>query len=109
MNHSIDLFLDQDIRRDPYPVYAELRRYRPVCQVEPDGIWVLARHADVLRLAKDTANFSSSGFGVILSPPTIGHNPVAESILVLDPPHHTQLRALVSRAFTPRNMARLEG
>ncbi|WP_050429575.1 cytochrome P450 [Chondromyces crocatus] len=100
--------MDQNTRRNPYPVYAELRRNRPVCQVK-GGIWVAARHADVMRIAKDVTSFSSSGFRVILSPPTIGPNPVAESILALDPPNHTQLRALVSRAFTPRNIGRLEG
>lgn len=107
MHKRINL-LDPEIRKNPYPVYAELRRSRPVCQVDPGGIWAVTRHADVQRVLRDPERFPSSGFKHIFCPPWLGHQPLGDSLIAKDPPEHTKLRALVSRAFTPRSIARLE-
>lgn len=99
--------LSPALRADPYPYYAELRR-RPVCQVDPGGMWAVSRHDDVLHVLKNPELFSSQGFKAAWQPPWVGYNPLANSLIALDPPAHTRLRALVSRAFGARTIARLE-
>lgn len=96
------------LRADPYPLYAELRRDRPICQVEPGGAWAVSRYSDVLAILRDPARFSSQGFQAAWQPPWVGYNPLANSVLAMDPPGHTRLRALVMRAFHSRSISRLE-
>jgi hypothetical protein len=50
------------LRANPYPVYAELRRERPVCRVEPGGLWAVSRYSDVLAILRDPARFSNQAF-----------------------------------------------
>lgn len=97
-----------EVRANPYPVYAELRRTAPVCQVEPGGLWALTRFEDVAAAFKNPQVFSSAGVRTTTAPPWLGHNPFSESMIVLDPPHHMRLRTLVSRAWTPAAVNRLE-
>ncbi len=101
--------LAPEVRANPYPVYAELRRHAPVCQVDPGGYWVIARHDDVVAAFKNPQLFSNTGVRVATKPGWLGHNPFADSMVGLDPPHHTRLRNLVNRAFGPPALARLEG
>ena len=86
---------------DPYPMYHRLRAEEPVHH-SPLGFWVLTRYDDVVaalrdpRLAKEAiAGFIAARFGAPV--PQMGL-----SMLDRDPPDHTRLRALVSKAFTPR-------
>lgn len=71
---------------------------------EDSGFWAITRHADVLEVSKRPDDFCS-GQGVIFEavPELIIES--ASSFLVLDAPRHTQLRKLVSTAFTPRRVA----
>jgi cytochrome P450 len=99
MAHQWNL-MDPAIRRNPYPVYAQMRRESPVCRVAPGGRWVITRFADVVEVLKNPRLFSSAGIGRSSQPAWLGrHNPFADSMLVMDPPQHGRLRALVSRAF----------
>jgi hypothetical protein len=99
---------DYATQEDPYPVYAWLRENAALYHNEDLDFWALSRHADV------TAAFRSEGvysnrMGVSLDPSSWG--PQARdvmSILAMDPPEQTRLRALVSRGFTPRRVAELE-
>jgi cytochrome P450 len=98
-----------EIRDNPYPVFAELRRNAPVCQVEPGGLWAVSRYEDVVHVLKTHQSFSSEGLRLTTEPAWLGRsNPLNDSILFMDPPKHGRLRALVSRAFTPAALARLE-
>jgi cytochrome P450 len=99
--------LDPGVRRDPYPTYAALRE-APVQQVGPMGAWAVTRYDDVQYALKHPELFSSAGFQTMLRPAWLPYNPLGDSLLVKDGPDHTKLRALLSRAFTPRNIARLE-
>jgi cytochrome P450 len=109
MNTPLRLdILGPELRRDPYPHYAELRRRNPVCQVDPGGMWAVSRYDDVLFVLRSPELFSSQGFKAAWQPPWVGYNPLANSLIALDPPAHTRLRALVGRAFGPRAVPRLE-
>lgn len=95
-----------EVHEDPYPFYKRLRDDAPVYHNERLGFWALSRHADVLAALKDVQRFSSR-HGVALE--SMGPNAAATmSFLAMDPPRHTRMRALVSRAFTPRRVAELE-
>jgi cytochrome P450 len=93
--------MDPEFIADPYPIYHALRAEDPV-HLSPLGFWVLTRYEDVVatlrdpRFAKEAlAAFVAARFGVAM--PGVGL-----SMLDRDPPDHTRLRGLVSKAFTPR-------
>jgi pimeloyl-[acyl-carrier protein] synthase len=93
--------MDPEFIEDPYPTYRHLRAEDPVHH-NPLGFWVLTRYEDVVtalrdpRLAKEAiAAFVAARFGTPI--PAVGL-----SMLDRDPPDHTRLRGLVSKAFTPR-------
>jgi pimeloyl-[acyl-carrier protein] synthase len=93
--------MDPTFVADPYPTYRQLRAEDPVHH-SPMGFWVLTRYDDVVaalrdpRLAKEAiAAFVAARFGAPV--PIMGL-----SMLDRDPPDHTRLRSLVSKAFTPR-------
>jgi cytochrome P450 len=92
-----------EFHADPYPAYHRLRELDPVHRT-PAGFWVLTRYDDVLMVLRD-ARFGREGFAPLLegiygSPGDAGTTP--RSMLFQDPPDHTRLRGLVSKAFTPR-------
>ncbi|CAA0128444.1 Putative cytochrome P450 123 [Mycolicibacterium vanbaalenii] len=100
---------DATILSDPYPTYRLLRDSAPVYRAEESHTWVLSRHADVQAAAVDHGTYSSVD-GIFPTPP--GSNFIGSFLpmmIVMDPPRHDQLRALVSRAFTPRRVAGLHG
>jgi cytochrome P450 len=99
---------DDQIHLDPYPVYAQLRATAPVYRNEDVDFWALSRHADVAAALRDSAGFSNAN-GPLLDSSIWG--PDAHKIMsftAMDPPQHTQLRAVVSQAFSPRRIAELE-
>jgi cytochrome P450 len=99
---------DYAVHEDPYPTYARLRAEAPLYRNDEFDFWALSRHGDVLAAFRDPAHFSNR-FGVSLDPAAYG--PDADksmSFLAMDPPRHTRMRSLVSKAFTPRRVAELE-
>ncbi|AKJ02945.1 hypothetical protein ATI61_113136 [Archangium gephyra] len=106
MSQPLNL-MTPEVRANPYPLYAELRR-RPVCQVEPGGMWAVSRYDDVVTVLKDPRRFSSEGLGRSFRPPWLERNPTADSLVMKDPPEHTRLRSLVTRAFNGATLSRLE-
>lgn len=96
------------LHEDPYPVYRRLREHAPVAWHPGAGFWTLARHADVLAAFRDAATFSNR-HGVSLDRDAFHERAwTMMSFLAMDPPRHTRMRALVSRAFTPRRVSGLE-
>jgi cytochrome P450 len=87
---------------DPFPIYRELRDTAPCYRNDELGFWALSRYQDVLDGLHDSELFCSR-YGISLEE----GNPLP-MLLTTDPPGHTQLRRLVSRAFTPRRVADLE-
>ncbi|MFE2940047.1 cytochrome P450 [Streptomyces sp. NPDC059255] len=101
---------------DPYPAYAELRARGRAHYYEPSDQWLVPHHADVAALLRDRRlgrsyghRFTHEEFG--RTPPPAGHEPFHElndqGMLELEPPDHTRIRRLVSKAFTPRTVERL--
>jgi cytochrome P450 len=87
---------------DPFPVYRQLRDEAPAYHDDDLGFWALSRYDDVVRALHDTDTFCSR-FGI-----TLEEGSALPMLLTTDPPDHTALRRLVSRAFTPRRVADLE-
>ncbi|WP_030381964.1 MULTISPECIES: cytochrome P450 [unclassified Streptomyces] len=101
---------------DPYPAFAELRARGRVLYYEPSDQWLVPHHADVSALLRDRRlgrthlhRFSYEEFG--RTPPPPEHEPFHtlndHGMLDLEPPDHTRIRRLVSKAFTPRTVERL--
>ncbi|MCL6736217.1 cytochrome P450 [Streptomyces neyagawaensis] len=108
---------DPDFVADPYPAYAELRALGRVRYFEPTNQWLVAHHADVSALLRDRRlgrtyqhRFTHEDFGRTAPPPE--HEPFHtlndHGMLDLEPPDHTRIRRLVSKAFTPRTVERLK-
>jgi cytochrome P450 len=101
--------------QDPYPLYAALREQAPVTKVRmPNGVvsWLVTRYEDVRaaladpRLHKDYHELLELNPDVQL-PPTSRVEAIEANMLTRDPPDHTRLRKLVSKAFTPRRIEAL--
>jgi cytochrome P450 len=93
-----------ETHEDPYPIYAARRDDAPA-YIDPErGFWALSRHADVRAAIDDWRTFSSTG-GITLER---GSEAVEPMLIEMDPPRHTELRAIVSRSFTPKRVADLE-
>ena len=92
---------------DPYPQYAVMRADAPVYE-HPFGFWLLTRYDDVswlLRagLSVEDRNVADGPFRQLRDQMYGDQVPTADkSMLDRDPPDHTRLRRLVSKAFTPR-------
>jgi len=94
-----------EIHEDPYPAYRRLRDEAPCYHNEAIGFYALSRFEDVWNATLDWQTFSSSA-----GPLIEGSGDGAQfSIIGMDPPLHTRMRNLVSRGFTPRRIAELEG
>ncbi|WP_241777705.1 cytochrome P450 [Streptomyces sp. CT34] len=109
-----DLFT-WEFAADPYPAYAWLREHAPVHRTAlPSGVeaWLVTRYADArqaladARLSKNPVHHSEAahGKGKIGIPGERSAN-LMTHLLNIDPPDHTRLRRLVSKAFTPRRVA----
>ena len=97
---------DPAILPNPYPVLAALREASPFAEF--DGAFVVVgRHADCSAVLRHP-NASSDRTKSLLAPTVPRRTRQRPSFLSLDPPDHTRLRRLVSKAFTPRAIARLE-
>ena len=71
------------------------------------GFWAATRHADIVHVSRHPEQFCS-GQGVGFSDIPQEFNEPFGSFLMTDAPRHTQLRRLVNRAFTPRQVASIE-
>ena len=97
----------EQFNADPYPVYAKLRAAGPAHLVRtPAGgdVWLIVGYEEARaalgdpRLSKDWRAVAEEGYVEL---------PVSANMLETDPPHHTRLRKLVAREFTPRRIEAL--
>ncbi|WP_301149819.1 cytochrome P450 [Mycobacterium simiae] len=99
-------------------VFAELRAERPVSWHRPvenalfddpqdHGFWAVVRHADVVEVTRRHQDFVS-GQGIVFEslPPELLD--AGQGFIAMDPPRHTKIRRLLTAAFTPKQMARID-
>jgi len=92
----------EEVMADPYPFYAHLLEHEPVCRV--DDFVVVTRYADLLAILRDPPTFTSRRGNTREDMPQIADT----TMITSDPPKHTDLRALVNQAFTPKMVAAME-
>jgi cytochrome P450 len=102
------------MRVDPYPTFARLREQAPVYFSEAHDCWLITRYDDVSACFRDprlSANRSTT-YAAKLPPearamlaPLVGN--LGRWALLIDPPDHTRLRGLISKAFTPQAIEQL--
>lgn len=110
----------EDFWNKPFDVrdesFAELRAgdgltwHRPfgsLFPMEEPGYWALTRRADIAYVSQHPELFTSAQ-GVALNPMPAEVQRFASFFLSMDPPQHTVYRRLISSAFTPRNVRRIE-
>jgi cytochrome P450 len=92
----LNLF-SEEMRRDPFPVYEQMRKAAPVFRAPPPfSMWMVFDHEGVKRVISEHEVFSS-------------RVPAPDNwFIFFDPPQHTKLRGLISRAFTPKSIVNLE-
>src|SRR5688572_12621917 len=109
--HPFPDLASPEFKRNPYPFYARLRAESPVAPapVMGDRFWLITRYADAAAALKDE-RLVKNAFKA-LSPEAIRKKlppmpkfiqPLRANMLDVDPPDHTRLRTLVSKAFTPK-------
>lgn len=98
---EIDLVSGEFYAREPHDLFAWMRANAPVYFDEANGVWGIARYADLKAAARDPATFSNAG-GIR---PTSGPMPM---MIDMDDPDHLRRRKLVNRGFTPRQVRALE-
>jgi cytochrome P450 len=97
---------DESLKDDPHAVWKRLRDEAPVYYNDEYDFWALSRFEDIDRAHRDPQRFSSAHSTVLES---MTEEANTEGMMIfLDPPEHTALRRLVSKAFTPRRVAELE-
>ena len=96
---------------DPYPTYAWLRAARPIWR-PVERVYVLSRQEDCAAVLRDP-RFGRAESGRLglrrlgQGAEVTAERPAVRSFLALNPPDHTRLRRLVSRAFTPARVGDL--
>jgi cytochrome P450 len=98
--------IDPALRDDPYPLWKRLRDEAPAYYNDRYDFWTFSRFADIEKAHRDTVTYSNAHTTTLemMTP-----EPVETGIILwLDPPKHTVLRKLVSRAFTVRRVSGLE-
>ena len=92
-------FTSPEVKADPYATYRRIRSTDPVHRMRVIDGWALTRYRDVEAVLRDHKRFGNAGRILVETVPL--------SLLDMDPPEHTRLRLLVSKAFTPRAVTML--
>ena len=97
--------------------FAVLRAERPVSWHQPveemliedpndQGFWAVVRHADLVEVTKRHQDFLS-GEGIVMESVPQELLDAAQGFIAMDPPRHTKIRRLLSSAFTPKQISRI--
>lgn len=95
------------IKDDPYPVYARMRRERPIYYVEEYDAWFLSRFDDIWKVGPDGKHFTAME-GTTPNHLLTKDTPLNLSFASMDPPQHSKYRAQVNEHFKPANVAKME-
>jgi len=96
---------DRELGANPHPMWKRMRDEMPLYRNEEHGFFALSRFQDVLDCSVDTETYSSAR-GTLLE--IMDKELPFRPMIFMDPPEHDRLRALVSRAFSPRRISELE-
>jgi cytochrome P450 len=99
---------DYGLHADPHPVWHRMREEAPLYRNDRFDFWALTRFDDVLRALVDHQTYSSARGDIIEIIRSDISNEYLQSLISQDPPSHTVQRQLLSRAFTPRAISRIE-
>jgi cytochrome P450 len=97
---------DTEIDSEPHETWRRMRDEAPVYRNDRYDFWAYSRFADVEAAHRDSVTYSSAHGTVLES--MDGSMSATGMMIFMDPPDHTALRRLVSRAFTPRRISALE-
>jgi cytochrome P450 len=107
---SVELVYDPysfEIDKNPYPYFKRLRDEAPLYYNEKHDFYALSRFEDVNAASKDWATYSSAR-GTVLELIDMDPEFLPKMIIFMDPPEHDRMRKLVSRGFSPGQIAMLE-
>jgi cytochrome P450 len=99
---------DYELHANPHPVWRRMREEAPLYRNDRHDFWALTRFDDVLRALVDYQTYSSAHGDIIEIIRSGVSNDYLKSLISEDPPSHTVHRQLLSRAFTPRAVGRIE-
>jgi cytochrome P450 len=98
-----------ELQLNPYPMYRMMRENQSVNYMEPFKVWMVLGYDDARTVLSDYKRFSSQyGQAAAQMGASGGQDNMSNSLLMSDPPRHTQLRSLINRAFTSRQVAAME-
>ena len=117
---AIDFFRDDDLLVDPYPYFESLRAKCPVTSEPHHDVVMITGYEEVMAVYNDSVTFSSCtavtgpfpGFPVPLEGDDVtalieehrDELPMSDQLPTLDPPKHTDHRALLMRLITPKRL-----
>ncbi len=103
---------DPTLSADPYPIYDRLRERGPIVLHRGLNNWVISSFTLCETVLRSAVSVDRGDLFDVVRPwsklNTEDRATFASSMLLVDPPDHTRLRRLVSRAFTPRTIERIE-
>lgn len=110
---SLDALNSDEVRRDPYPFYARMHEYGPVCRVEPGGRFdfVISGFAAANQLLRDPCVRVVDETRMSYVPTWEEHPTQAifmNSVVFTNGDRHMRMRKMFSSVFTPRRVTRLE-
>lgn len=94
----------------PEELWQRMRRIAPVHEGEYDGrrFHAVLSHTEISRVVKDTRHFTSQQGMRLDQNPAATAAASGKMLIITDPPRHGGIRRIISGAFTPRMVARLE-
>src|SRR5436190_7625137 len=109
-------FTDPATNADPFPIFGRLRESDPVHWSEPMKAWVVTRYEDVKAIALNNTEVSANRLAPFFAAVPEGRRTGYVSLMMYlstwmvfrDPPDHTRLRRLFTRAFTSRSLDMLK-
>ncbi|MFD9664253.1 cytochrome P450 [Rhodococcus sp. NPDC059968] len=111
----------QSPRATQHEVFAVLRNELPIsrhkpptpwapAEYPPGPYWAVTRHEDIQAITSDVATFSNErGTAFAMDGVPLINNQLQDGFLASDPPRHSKMRRIVSKAFTPKVMKNIEG
>ncbi|MBR0754415.1 hypothetical protein JQ604_19705 [Bradyrhizobium jicamae] len=93
---------DRDVIREPYSFYDDLREAGPIFWLSQYGTYGVARYDQTRAVFDDPVRFPSSGGASLSDIRSRGSWRVPSPIIEVDPPVHTQTRAVLTEILSPK-------